>query len=375
MPPAREGENVMDIDLIEILKSMVQQGASDAHFKVNRPPIFRVKKELLSSSFPVLASRDIEKIAYFMMRERHRKDFEQKSECDFSYQVPEAGRFRVNVFRQRGDVGIVMRVVKSKLPDFDTLMLPEVFKKISLYDHGIVLITGASSQGKSTTLAAIIDYVNLHRKSHIMTIEDPIEYIYEDKQSIVNQREVGLDTESFNQALRYVIRQDPDIILIGEMRDAETFRTALSASETGHLVFSTLHAADTSQVVDRILDFFPSSQHDMIRMQLSFNLRSVTCQRLMPRIDGTGVVPAVEVMLVNPTVMKMIRENKTDRLAKTLQSFSQEGMITFNQSLVNLVQSKLISLETALSHSSNPEALKMNLKGIFLDEDRKIVGE
>ena len=365
----------MEIDLVEMLRSMVGQGASDAHFKVGRSPIFRVKKELLSSSFSVLANKDIEKIAYFMMRERHRKEFEKRNEIDFSYQLPEIGRFRVNVFRQRGDVGIVMRVVKNKVPSFQELMIPNVFEKIAMYERGIVLLTGASSQGKSTTLAAVIDYINTRKKCHIMTIEDPIEYIHEDKQALINQREVGLDTESFNQALRYVIRQDPDIILIGEMRDAETFQTALSASETGHLVFATLHASDTSQVVDRILDFFPTSQHNMVRMQLSFNLRAVTCQRLMPRADGEGVVPAVEVMIVNPTVEKLLRENRTDRLSNTLQSFSQQGMITFNQSLVNLVNSKMVTLETALANSSNPEALKMNLKGIYLDEERRILGE
>ncbi|MBI4845957.1 MAG: type IV pilus twitching motility protein PilT [Candidatus Omnitrophica bacterium] len=366
----------MEIDLIELLRSMVLQGASDAHFKTNRSPVFRIKKELISSSFPVLENKDLEKIAYFMMRERHRNEFEKKNEIDFSYHLPDVGRFRVNVFRQRGDVGIVMRVVKSKIPSFDDLLLPpQVCKKISMFERGIVLITGASSMGKSTTLAAMIDYINQNRKCHIMTIEDPIEYLHEDKQALINQREVGLDTESFNKALRYVIRQDPDIVLIGEMRDAETFQTALSASETGHLVFSTLHASDTAQVVDRIMDFFPTSQHEMVRMQLSFNLRAVTCQRLMPRADGTGVVPALEVMIVNPTVTKLIRENKTERLNNTLQSFSQEGMLTFNQSLVNLVKSKLITLDVALANSSNPEALQMNLKGIYLDEDRRILGE
>ena len=365
----------MEIDIVELLKAMVGQGASDAHFKVGRPPIFRIKKELTSSSFPILSNKDIEKIAYFMMRERHRKEFEKKNEIDFSYQLPEVGRFRINVFRQRGDVGIVMRIVKSRVPSFEMLNLNPVFKTVSMYERGIVLITGASSQGKSTTLASIIDYINHNKKCHIMTIEDPIEYLHDDKQALINQREVGLDTESFDQALRYVIRQDPDIILIGEMRDAETFQTALSAAETGHLVFATLHASDSSQVVDRILDFFPTSQHTMVRMQLAFNLRAVTCQRLMPRSDGAGVVPAVEVMIINPTMTKLIRENKTDRLSKSIQSFANEGMVTFNQSLVNLVKSGLISLDTALANSSNPEALKMNLKGIYLDEDRRILGE
>ncbi len=373
--PNKKRGDIMEIDLIEILKSMVKAGASDAHFKVGRAPVLRVKKELNSSAFAVLTNKDIEKIAYFMMKERHRKEFEKKNEIDFSYQLPEVGRFRVNVFRQKGDVGIVMRTVKNKVPTFEELMLPPIFKNISLFERGIVLVTGASSMGKSTTLAAMIDFINNKKKCHIMTIEDPIEYLHEDKLSLINQREVGLDTESFSHALRYVIRQDPDIILIGEMRDAETFQTALSASETGHLVFSTLHASDTSQVVDRILDFFPISQHNMIRMQLSFNLKAIACQRLMPRADGAGVVPAIEVMIVNSTIEKMIRENKTDRLLNTLQSFSDQGMLTFNQSLVNHVKAKNITLETALANSSNPEALTMNLKGIYLDENRKILGE
>ncbi|MCM8812463.1 MAG: PilT/PilU family type 4a pilus ATPase [Candidatus Omnitrophica bacterium] len=363
------------IDLVQLLKVMVSREASDAHLKVARPPILRIKKDLVATEYPALENKDIEKIAYFMMRERHRREFEQKNEVDFSYQMPDVGRFRVNVFRQRGDIGIVMRIVKNRIPTFEELMLPETLRKIALFERGIVLVTGASSMGKSTTVAAMLDYVNRNRRCHIMTIEDPIEYIHEDRAAIINQREVGLDTDSFRQALRYVIRQDPDVILIGEMRDAETFQTALAASETGHLVFSTLHASDTGQVVDRIMDFFPIEQHAMVRMQLSFNLRAVTCQRLMPRADGSGVVPAVEIMLINPTVMKLIRENKPERLLSTLQSFSQEGMLTFNQSLVNLVQSKLITLETARANSSHPEALQMNLKGIFLDEDRRILGE
>ncbi|MCG2712375.1 MAG: type IV pilus twitching motility protein PilT [Candidatus Omnitrophica bacterium] len=365
----------MEVDIVEILKSMVNQQASDAHFKVGRCPVFRIKKDLIISGFSVMTNKDIEKIAYFMMKERHRKDFEKKSEVDFSYQLPDVGRFRVNIFRQRGDVGIVMRIVKTKIPGFEDLMLPPIFQKIAGLNYGIVLVTGSSSQGKSTTLAAMINYINSVKKAHIMTIEDPIEYIYEDKQSLINQREIGLDTESFNQALRHVIRQDPDIILIGEMRDAETFQTALAAAETGHLVFSTLHASDTAQVVDRILDFFPHAQHSMVRMQLSFNLRAVTCQRLMPRVDGLGVVPAVEVMIINPTVQKILRENKTERLSQTLHSFAEEGMLSFNQSLVNLIKANLISLETGLANTSNPEALKMNLKGIYLDEDRRILGE
>jgi len=366
----------MEIDLIAVLKAMVEQGASDAHLKVGRPPVFRVKKELISSSFPILSNKELEKIAYFMMRERHRKEFEKNNEIDFSYQLPQTGRFRVNVFRQRGDMGIVMRVVKNKIPSFEELHLPpDVFKKIAMLERGIILLTGASSMGKSTSLAAMIDYINNTKKCHIMTIEDPIEYLHEDKMSLINQREVGLDTESFHQSFRHVIRQDPDIISIGEMRDAETFQTALSASETGHLVFSTLHASYATQSIYRILDFFPTNQHNLIRMQLSFNLRAVICQRLMPRADGEGVVPALEVLIVNPTVMKLIRENKAERLQKALKMFPEEGMTNFNLSLVKLVKSNLITMETALANSNNPEALEMNIKGIYLDEDSRILGE
>ncbi|MFH2145734.1 MAG: PilT/PilU family type 4a pilus ATPase [Candidatus Omnitrophota bacterium] len=365
----------MDIDLIAVLKSMVESEASDAHFKVGRKPLFRIKKHLEEAAFPILTEKDLEKIAYFMMKERHRREFERTNEMDFSYQLPDIGRFRVNVFRQRGDIGIVMRIVKNKIPNFEQLHLPEIFKKLSIYERGIVLVTGASSMGKSTTLAAMIDYINQNKKSHIVTIEDPIEYLHEDKLSVINQREVGLDTESFHQAFRYIIRQDPDVILIGEMRDAETFQTALSASETGHLVFSTLHASYATQAIYRILDFFPPSQHDLIRMQLSFNLRAVVCQRLMPRADGSGVIPAVEVLIINPTVMKLIRENKEERLQKAMRMFQEEGMKDFNQSLVELVKSNMITVETAFSNSTNPEALEMNIKGIYLDEDSRILGE
>ncbi|MFH1777425.1 MAG: PilT/PilU family type 4a pilus ATPase [Candidatus Omnitrophota bacterium] len=365
----------MKINVLEILKMVVEREASDLHIKAGKPPVMRVKKMLVDMEMPVLSEEDTQDIALSLMSEQQRDIFKKKNEVDFAYCLKDVGRFRANIFRQRGQVGIVMRLIKTKLPSFEELSLPPIFEKISLYERGIVLITGASSSGKSTTLAAMIDYINIRKRVHVMTIEDPIEYLHEDKMGIINQREVSLDTESFKEALRHVIRQDPDIILIGEMRDAETFYAALSASETGHLVFSTLHSVDTTQVILRILDFFPATQHDQIRMQMALNLRATTCQRLIRGTSGKEVVPAVEVLIVNPTAAKIIRSNKMERIQSTIQSNTEVGMQTFNQSLAGLVKKKLITLEEALSKSSNPEALKMNLKGIYLDENRSILGE
>ncbi|RKY37776.1 MAG: twitching motility protein [Candidatus Omnitrophota bacterium] len=363
------------VDLLSILKAMVARDASDAHFKANRPPIFRIKRELVESEFPALSGEDIHEVICFMMQEHFRKDFELQNEIDFAYHLVGVGRFRVNVFRQRNNVGIVMRVVKNKIPSFSELNLTDVFEKICLYQSGIVLVTGASSMGKSTTLASMVEYLNIHKKRHIMTIEDPIEYIYEDKQSIINQREVGIDTESFHKAFRYIIRQDPDVILIGEMRDADTFQTALAASQTGHLVFSTLHSAYAAQAIYRILDFFPSSLHNLVRMQLSFNLKAVTCQKLMPKADGQGIIPAVEVMIANSTIVKLLRENKIEQIQKSLQLFPEEGMSSFNQSLLSMVKTNLVTKDDALACSDMPEALEMNIKGIFLDDSHQIMGE
>ena len=361
------------LDIHTLLADMMTRGASDLHLKVGNHPYLRIDSVLTPTEYEVVTEEDTVRISRQLMSDAHRKRFEAESEADFAYESVGVGRFRTNVFRQRGSVGIVMRMVKMEIPGFDELGLPPQLGDIALSDRGIILMTGTTSSGKSTTLAAMIDWINQKRKRHIMTIEDPIEYLHTDNTSIINQREVGLDTMSFHRALRHVMRQDPDVIVVGEMRDAESFMGALAASDTGHLVFSTLHTTNASQAVGRILDFFQDHERDQVRLQLSTNLQAVVCQRLVPRAAGTGVIPAVEIMRGTLTVQKMIYENKLDKLPAAIETGTDAGMQTFNQSLLKLFNEKLITREAAFEHSSNAEALKMNIQGIFLDEARRIL--
>lgn len=354
---------------------MVRRKASDLHLKAGSPPTLRIEEKLVPFDLPSLTPTDMEKMAFSLLNEEQKKLFLSKREMDSAYALPGVGRFRVNVSRQRDTIALAIRWVKRDILSFQELHLPPIFKELSLSPRGFILVTGTTSSGKSVTQAAMLDYINRHRRCRIVTIEDPIEFLHEDKLSLINQREVGMDTESFSTAIRQVVRQDPDVILIGEMRDAETFSVALSASETGHLVISTLHTANVMQSIDRLLDFFPSSQHGQIRALLSLNLRAITCQRLLSRADGKGRVPAVEVMLASPIIIKLIRENRMHKIPVAMQGGMVEGMQTFNQALVKLVQEKMITEEEALASSSNPEALRMNLQGIHLDEDRTILGE
>jgi len=361
------------LDIQTLLADMVTRGASDLHLKVGNQPFFRIDSVLTPTEYEVVNDEDTVRIAKQIMSEAHRKRFESDNEVDFAYEYSGVGRFRTNVFRQRGSVGIVMRMVKMEVPGFEELGLPPQLADIALSERGIILMTGTTSCGKSTTLAAMINWINQKRKKHILTVEDPIEYLHSDKTSIINQREVGLDTESFHRALKHVMRQDPDVIVVGEMRDAESFMAALAASDTGHLVFSTLHTSNASQAVGRILDFFHEHEREQVRLQLSTNLRAVVCQRLIPRAAGTGVIPGVEIMIGTLTVQKMIYENKLDKLPAAIETSGDDGMQTFNQSLLKLFNEKLITREAALEYSSNPEALKMNMQGIFLDEARRIL--
>jgi twitching motility protein PilT len=363
------------LDIHTMLADMVTRGASDLHLKVGNHPYFRIDSVLTPTEYDVITDEDTTRIANQLMSDMHRERFEATNEVDFAYEYSGVGRFRTNVFRQRGSVGIVMRMVKMEIPGFEELGLPPQLSKIALSERGIILMTGTTSCGKSTTLAAMLDWINQSRRRHIMTIEDPIEYLHRDKTSIINQREVSIDTESFHRALKHVMRQDPDVIVIGEMRDAESFMGALAASDTGHLVFSTLHTTNASQAVGRILDFFQEHEREQVRLQLSSNLRAVVCQRLVPRAAGTGVVPAVEIMIGTLTVQKMIYENKLDKLPAAIETGTDDGMQSFNQSLLKLFNEKLITREAALEYSSNPEALKMNMQGIFLDEARRILAQ
>lgn len=358
-----------------LLKVMVEKETSDLHLKAGSRPTLRIDGKLLPIDVPPLSVSEMEEITSTILNEKQKKEFFSKKEIDIAYSAPKLGRFRTNIFFQRGSISIAMRRVKTELPTFDNLHLPPVFEKISAIKKGFVLITGPTSSGKSTTQAAIIGYLNSHYRCRIITIEDPIEFLHRDNKSMISQREVGIDTESFTAAMRHAVRQDPDVILIGEMRDPETFSTAMTASETGHLVVSTLHTADVAQSLMRLFDFFPPSQHEQIRSLLAMNLKALTCQQLVSRADGKGLVPAVEVMITTPPAIKLIRENRFEKIPLVIQSGEHEGMQTFNQSLLKLVKSKMITEAEAMAKSPNPDALKMNIKGIYLDEERKIIDD
>jgi len=361
------------IDIKALLSDMVLRKASDLHLKVGGVPVFRIDSRLAATDYEPLTPEDIEKVASDIMSAYHREGFQSHNEVDFAYEAEGLGRFRTNIFRQRGFVGIVMRMVKLDIPSFEELGLPAILKKIALSERGIVLATGTTSCGKSTTIAAMVDYINQNKKVHILSVEDPIEFLHRDKKSIINQREVGIDTESFHAALKRVMRQDPDVIVIGEMRDSESFMAALAAADTGHVVFSTLHTTDTAQAVGRILEFFPLEERDQIRQQLSATLRAVVCQRLVPKASGEGVTPAVEIMTNSLTVKKLIHENKLLKLSAAVETGGEDGMQTFNQSLLELYNRKSITREDALAYATNPDALKMNMQGIFLDEAKRIM--
>jgi twitching motility protein PilT len=301
------------------------------------------------------------------------KRLEEEREVDFSYLEPGCGRYRTNVFQQRGTFCLAMRLVKGAVPSFKELGLLETIKKIAESPRGIVLVAGTTGSGKSTTLAAMIEHVNANFKKHIVTMEDPIEYVFEDNQSVIEQREVGLDTQSFQHALKHVLRQDPDIIMVGEMRDSTSFMAAMSAADTGHLVLSTLHTTNAAQSVGRILDFFKADEREQVRRQLAGTLQAVICQRMVSTLSG-GMTPALEVMLNSSTVKKMIEENRLDKLGAAIETGVDDGMQNFNQALFTLVKDGKISEKEALAKATNAQALEMNFKGIFLSEGKRILG-
>jgi twitching motility protein PilT len=357
--------------LHSLLKFAIDQGASDIHVKPNHRATIRVSGEL----FPVQDAptvEQVEEIVRLVLPPHLISRLERDREVDFSYLHQGIGRYRVNVFYQRGQLCLAMRFVKANIPSFADLHLPPQLAKIAGSDRGIIFVTGATGSGKSSTMAAMIEHINTTEKCHIVTLEDPVEYVFEDKQSVIEQREIGLDTLSFERALVHVMRQDPDVIMVGEMRDSQSFMAALSAADTGHLVLTTLHTTTAYSSIGRILDFFPAHERDQIRRQISANLLAVVCQRLVPGISS-GVVPAVEIMMNTPTVRKLIEENRLDKLHAAVETGKEDGMQTFNQSLYQLVKAKMITEENALLRATNPDALKMNLRGIFLDESRRIL--
>ena len=356
----------------KILKTAVEGGASDVHLKIGAPVIYRINRELVAVDSPFPTAEWMNKIVEAITPVHQKKRLDEQHEIDFSYFVPEIGRFRTNLFQQRSEWCLSMRFVKTRVPSFEELGLLPQIKKIAESPRGIVLLAGSTGCGKSTTLAAMIEHINSNFKKHLITLEDPIEYIFEDNQSVIEQREIGLDTMSFHRALMHVLRQDPDIIMVGEMRDDISFTAAMSAADTGHLVLSTVHTTNASQSIHRILDFFKSEEREQIRRQLVGSLRAVICQRMVGTVDGK-VTPAFEILLDTPLVRKLIEENRLDKLAAAIETGVEDGMISFNQSLFNLVKAGRVTEKEAMSKASNPQALEMNFKGIFLDEGRRIL--
>ena len=355
-----------------ILKTAVEGGASDVHLKIGTPVVFRINRHLIAIDCPFPNEEWMNQVVEKLTPAHLKKRLDQEREIDFSYFIPGTGRFRTNLFQQRGQWCLAMRYVKTHVPSFEELGLLEQVKRVAESPRGIVLLAGSTGCGKSTTLAAMVEHINANFKKHIITLEDPIEYVFEDNQCVVEQREVGLDTLSFHHALKHVLRQDPDIIMIGEMRDSISFTAAMSAADTGHLVLSTLHTTNASQSVSRILDFFKADEREQIRRQLAGTLQAVICQRMVGTV-ANSMTPALEIMINTPTVKKLIEENRLDKLAAAIETGTDDGMLNFNQALFQLVKDGKVSEKEALAKASNPQALEMNFKGIFLDEGRRIL--
>jgi twitching motility protein PilT len=350
-------------NLHQLLKLMVDKGGSDLHITVGSPPQIRIDGELVPIKSPPLSSVDCRQLCYSILTDTQRQKFEEELELDLSFGVKGLARFRANIFMQRGAVSAVLRQIPFKIKNFDELGLPPVIAELSSRHRGLVLCTGPTGSGKSTTLASMIDKINTENHSHILTIEDPIEYLHPHKNSIVNQREVGADTHGFKRALKYVLRQDPDIVLIGELRDLETIEAALSIAETGHLAFATLHTNGAIQTINRIVDVFPPHQQDQVRAQLSFVLQGVVSQQLIPRIGG-GRCLCLEVLVMTPAIRNLVREDKLHQVYSQMQvGQTKYGMQTMNQSLFALLQRRLITVEDAMARSTDVDELKTMLQG------------
>lgn len=349
----------------EVLELAVSKKASDIHISSNLPPVLRIDGKLFRTNLPVLSSDDVETIIFPILSNEQRRELEQNWELDFGYGLHGVGRFRVNVYKDKGSYAAAFRTINSTPPNFDDLGLPEVMKKVAQRPRGLILVTGPTGSGKSTTLAAMIDYINSSRVEHVLTIEDPIEFIHQSKKCVIHQREIGQDTKSTANALKSALREDPDVILVGEMRDLETTRLALTAAETGHLVLGTLHTSSASQTIDRIVDIFPEVQQQQIRLQLSISLVAVFSQCLLPKIQPNGVkkgrIMAQEIMLVNGAIANLIREQKTAQIYSAIQTGVGSGMQTLDMCLRDLVKQKLVDPQDALLKSQRPDEFKRTL--------------
>ncbi len=344
------------MDITQLLAFSVKNNASDLHISAGQPPIIRVDGDMRRVNLPVLEHKEVHSMVYDIMNDKQRKSYEEHWETDFSFEIPGVARFRVNAFNQNRGAAAVFRTIPSKILSLEDLNAPAIFKKISDKPRGLVLVTGPTGSGKSTTLAAMVDYKNKTEYGHILTIEDPIEFVHDSKKCLINQREVHRDTQTFDAALRSALREDPDTILVGEMRDLETIRLALSAAETGHLVFGTLHTTSAPKTIDRIVDVFPAAEKDMVRSMISSSLEAIISQTLLKKVGG-GRVAAHEIMLGTDAIRNMIKENKLAQMRSTLQTSAGEGMQTMDQGLQKLMAQGLISREIALKKASNPSAL------------------
>jgi len=356
--PAAKARPLEDIHVDDLLRLVVERGASDLHLGVGVPPILRVDGQLMPTNYEKLTAQDSQRLVYDILTDEQIQRFESSLELDFSYSISKVSRFRVNCYRDKGTVATAFRVIPSRIPTVRELGLPAVLEDLTRKPRGLILVTGPTGSGKSTTLAAMVNQINSERSVHIITIEDPIEYLHHHKFSIVNQRELGQDTKSFANALRSALREDPDVILVGEMRDLDTISTAITCAETGHLVLATLHTNNASQTVDRVVDVFPPEQQEQIRFMLSNNLEAVLCQQLLPRAGMPGRVCSMEIMIASAAVRNLIREAKAHQLTSVIQTSANLGMQTMDQALRDLYQKGLISYDDALSRAMNPDEFK-----------------
>jgi twitching motility protein PilT len=364
---------MIDMHLRSILKFSVEQNASDIHIAADKNVMLRVGGGLVECEH-LLDADEMSKIIENILADSMKEKYQLNGDVDLSYCDDEVGRFRINIHRQKNLPVLSIRYVKSNVLNFEDLNLPSQLVQLAQKQRGIIFITGTTGSGKSTTVASMINYINRNYRKHIVTIEDPIEYEFTDDKSFIEQREVGFDTISFDSALVHSLRQDPDVILVGEMRSRESFDCALKAADTGHLVMTTMHTLNATQAIDRILNLYTASEHQAIRHSLANNLAAIISQRLIPSITGDSMVPAVEILNNNSLIQALLIDNRLDKLLQAVENSRNEGMQTFNQSLVDLVKNGLISEEEALMHASNPEALKMNLKGVYLSSDNSIIG-
>jgi twitching motility protein PilT len=348
----------------ELLTAMGKHNASDLHIKAGEPPIFRISGELTRVKAPPLSPEEASELLMPMLSERLKKDFDERGYADFSYPIEGVGRFRCNVFRQLGKVSAAIRRVRPNIPTYEQLNLPQAVARCAAFEQGLVLVGGITGCGKSTTIAAVLDDINKKRRCHILTIEDPVEYVYIDDKAIINQREVGVDVATFEDALRSAVREDPDVMLLGEMRDAETVETALTAAETGHLVFGTIHSSGAPQTIGRIFDLFPKEKHGQIRTSMAFNLRCVINQKLLPSTTKGQMIPVLEIMFITPIIKKYILDGEDHKVAEALTRDTESGSENYNRVLVRLYHEKKLAMDIALAAAPNPEELRMAMRGI-----------